>query len=268
MAVGHADQVSYVRKPHRGRVLLAVVPVIAAGGAVLAVTLAPHQPATGDRPSARGTPSSSVAASPSRPASAAPPSKGTSSASPAPPDVADADAPAPAPGPHGPGSRAPVLPRSPEPTAPRPTTGGGSHAHPKPAPLSPNSRSQLENAKTGQCVAGAGTFLSIGTCDAGYAYAWTLRSTGGNTFELVNRASGSCLTAPPGNDYQASLTNCTYGNIHWRIDTTSAAGQTLKSVETDHCLKIDSPPFSGTLVMVTTCNSDDKKQLWRGNRTS
>ncbi|MFD7340240.1 ricin-type beta-trefoil lectin domain protein [Streptomyces violascens] len=155
-------------------------------------------------------------------------------------------------------------PQPPAPTTPSPITGGGPNGHSNPTTLTPGSRSHLENVKAGQCVAGDGTFMSIGTCSASYAYTWTLRSTGDNTFELVNRASGSCLTAPPVNDYQASLTNCGPYNIHWRIDTTSAAGQTLKNAETGHCLEIDSGPYSGPMVRVTTCKSDDPKQLWRG----
>ncbi|WP_438490243.1 RICIN domain-containing protein [Streptomyces sp. S186] len=167
------------------------------------------------------------------------------------------------PGPHGNDGPAPTLPQPPAPTTPSPTT-GGSNGHSNPTTLSPGSSSHLQNVEARKCVAGDGTFMSIGSCSASYAYTWKLLPTAGNTFELVNRASGSCLTAPPGNDYQVSLTNCSAGNIHWRIDTTSAAGQTVKSAETDHCLEIDSQPFSGTLVMVTTCNSDDPKQLWRG----
>ncbi|OKH99017.1 hypothetical protein A6A06_25810 [Streptomyces sp. CB02923] len=263
MAVGHADQVSYVRKLRRARVLLVVVPVVATGGAVLAITLAPHQSAPEDQPpaQAQGTPSSFASPSPS-------PSASATSRAPVAPSASSASPAAPAPGPHSSGGRARTLPQRPAPTTPIPTTGGGAHGRPNPAGLSPGSRSHLENVQAGQCAAGDGTFPSVGTCSASYAYTWTLRSTGGNTFELVNRASGSCLTAPPGNDYQVSLTNCSSGNIHWRVDTTSAAGQTLKSAETDHCLKIDSPPFSGTLVMVTTCNSDDRKQLWRGGGAS
>ncbi|WP_411129453.1 RICIN domain-containing protein [Streptomyces sp. x-19] len=221
----------------------------------MAIRLAPHQSTPGDRPPAQGPLSSSASPSPSPSASAASRSPETPSPSPA----------TPAPGPHGTDGPAPTLPQPPAPTeTPNPTPGGGSNGHSNPTRLSPGSSSHLENVAARKCVAGDGAFLSIGSCGASYVYTWKLLPTGGDTFELVNRASGSCLTAPQVNNVQASLTpNCSSGNNRWRIDTTSAAGQTVKSAETDHCLEIDSP-FSAAMVMVTTCNSDDPKQLWRG----
>ncbi|SDO82692.1 Ricin-type beta-trefoil lectin domain-containing protein [Lentzea jiangxiensis] len=100
-----------------------------------------------------------------------------------------------------------------------------------------------------------------------------MRPSGGDSFELVNRASGKCLSAPTVNNYAVQLDPCDgsigNGNLHWRIGSTTAAGQTLQNTETGHCLIIDSPPFGGSSqVMVTTCNSDQSQQLWRNDETA
>ncbi|MFF3786956.1 hypothetical protein [Streptomyces sp. NPDC001933] len=46
------------------------------------------------------------------------------------------------------------------------------------------------------------------------------------------------------------------------METTTAAGQTLKNTETNRCLEIDSTPYYGVKALVTTCNSDELQQLW------
>jgi hypothetical protein len=123
-------------------------------------------------------------------------------------------------------------------------------------------------------VSGDGSvYPSFGTCSSSDAYTWTFRSTGSNTFELVNGASGNCLSAPYSNDYGAQLETCSgfggTGYVHWRIGSTTAAGQTLKNTETGHCLEIASPSYGGGKgVKVTTCNSDQPEQLWRNGGTA
>ncbi|MFF3129844.1 RICIN domain-containing protein [Streptomyces sp. NPDC057908] len=136
-----------------------------------------------------------------------------------------------------------------------------------PATLSPGSVSRLKNAATHQCVsADDSVYPSIGTCSSSDTYTWTLRRSDGDTFELVNRASGHCLAAPYSNDSSAVTTRCgdeySGGYIHWRMETTTAAGQTLKNTETNRCLEIDSTPYNGVKALVTTCNSDEPQQLW------
>ncbi|MEV5850338.1 ricin-type beta-trefoil lectin domain protein [Streptomyces sp. NPDC051985] len=122
---------------------------------------------------------------------------------------------------------------------------------------------------TSQCVSGdASTYPAFGKCGSSDAYAWTLRSSGGNTFELINRASGKCLSAPFGNDYPAQLETCGgvggTGHIQWQVGSSTAAGQTLKNTDTDRCLEIASPSYGGgNQVMVTTCDSGQAQQLWR-----
>ncbi|WP_405692415.1 RICIN domain-containing protein [Streptomyces sp. NBC_00057] len=119
--------------------------------------------------------------------------------------------------------------------------------------------------RTSGCGDGS-VYPGFGTCSSSDAYTWTFRSSGGDTFKLVNRASGYCLSAPNNNDYRALLGACNgyggTGNVHWRIGSTTAAGQTLKNTETGHCLEIASTSFGSEQVMVTTCNSDQPQQLW------
>ena len=135
--------------------------------------------------------------------------------------------------------------------------------------LSPGSVSSLRNVSTDQCVSGDGSvYPGSGTCSSSDAYAWTLRSSGDSTFELVNRASGKCLSAPYNNDYAAGLEACGgvggTGYVHWRFGSSTPAGQTLKNTETGHCLEIASPAYGGgRQVMVTTCDSGRAEQLWK-----
>ncbi|WP_416982745.1 RICIN domain-containing protein [Streptomyces sp. T028] len=135
--------------------------------------------------------------------------------------------------------------------------------------LSPGSTASLRNVSTNQCVSGdASIYPSFGTCSSSDAYAWTLRSSGGNTFELVNHASGKCLSAPFNNDYTTQLETCGAaggtGYIQWHVANSTAAGQTLKNTDTGRCLEIASPSYGGAKqVMVTTCDSGEAQQLWR-----
>lgn len=133
----------------------------------------------------------------------------------------------------------------------------------------PGSVAGLRNTSTGQCVSGdaSSVYPGYGTCGSSDAYAWTLRSSGGDTIELINGAGGKCLSAPFNNDYAAQLEACGgvggTGYIHWRVGNSTASGQTLKNTETGHCLEIASPPYGGAKqVMVTTCDSGRAQQLW------
>ncbi|MET7723076.1 RICIN domain-containing protein [Streptomyces mirabilis] len=133
--------------------------------------------------------------------------------------------------------------------------------------------SRLRNVSANQCASGDGSVHpGFGTCDSSDAYAWTLRSAGGGTFELVNRASGNCLSAPFNNNYRAGLEACGGGGtgyVVWRIGSSTAAGQTLKNTETGHCLEIASPAYGGgKQVMAATCNSDEPQQLWNNGGTA
>ncbi|MFJ1680984.1 RICIN domain-containing protein [Streptomyces sp. NPDC088251] len=136
-----------------------------------------------------------------------------------------------------------------------------------PATLSPGSVSRLKNAATHQCLsADDSVYPSFGTCSSSDTYTWMFRRSDGDTFELVNRASGHCLAAPYSNDSAAVTTRCgdeySGGYVHWRMETTTAAGQILKNTETNRCLEIDSTPYNGVKALVTTCNSDEPQQLW------
>lgn len=159
------------------------------------------------------------------------------------------------------GSAAPSDPPPAQSPAPKPLPRGS-----QPRRLSPGSQSQLKNSANRQCVSGDsgnGSSPSFGTCDASYAYSWKLRPIDDNAFQLVNRANGFCLGAPNVNNYFAGLATCGYGADQWRIASTTTAGQTLENTAYGNCLEI-SQTFMGEHVMVTTCNSDDPKQLWSG----
>jgi hypothetical protein len=75
----------------------------------------------------------------------------------------------------------------------------------------------------------ASIYPGFGTCSSSEAYAWTLRSSGGGTFELVNRASGNCLSARYGNDYAAG----------WNPATASEGLATCKAYREHHCGRPD-----------------------------
>ncbi|MFJ7257814.1 hypothetical protein ACIQWV_36005 [Streptomyces sp. NPDC098085] len=60
-----------------------------------------------------------------------------------------------------------------------------------PATLAPGSVSRLKNAATHQCLsADDSVYPSFGTCSSSDTYTWMFRRSDGDTFELVNRASG------------------------------------------------------------------------------
>ncbi|MER5781959.1 RICIN domain-containing protein [Streptomyces mobaraensis] len=265
--IGWADKV-FIKKirEHRTRILFVMVPAVTAGGAFLAGMLMPHESAAPEhRSQGEGKPPPVVPSSPSPAGSPSPSSSPSASAAPLPPALS-----VPTRAPTGPaahddtGRPTPAPDRPPAPTArgaaPRPPA-------PQAAPLSPGSRSHLENAAQHQCLSGDDFYPAFGPCDAGDGYSWTLRSAGNGTFTVRNRASGKCLTAPANNDYQAGLNVCDWGgNEHWSFDATNAAGRTLRNAETGHCLTIAPPVFGGSdyQVRVTTCDSDDPRQLWRG----
>lgn len=259
VAVGHADQVTYIRKQRARRLRMLVVPVVVAGGTITAITLAPDSSGSGpDRssPAPWFSPSPSLSASPS--------SAGTPSATGS-PSAATARAT---------GSAAAVAGPVQTGAADTPEAGPPPSAKSGATALSPGSVSRLRNVSTGQCVSGEGSvYPAFGTCDSSDAYAWTLRSSGGGTFELVNRASGKCLSAPFNNNYAAGLETCGgvggTGYVQWRLGTSTAAGMTLKNTETGHCLEIASPAYGGgKQVMVATCNSDEPQQLWNDGGTA
>ncbi|MET8453933.1 RICIN domain-containing protein [Streptomyces sp. NPDC005209] len=252
VAVGHADQVTYIRKQRARRLRLLVVPVVVAGGTITVITLVPDSSPSGPE---RSFPAPSVSAStlPSgSPSAARSPSRPAARAS---------------------GNAAAVT----QPVQ----TGAGNPPEAAPPPsaeseattLSPGSVSRLRNVSTGQCVSsGDGTVNpGLGTCSSSDAYLWTLRSSG-STFELVNRASGNCLSEPfYGN--AAVLENCSgiggTGHVEWRIGSNTAGGQTLKNTESGRCLEIDSPPDGGgEQLMLTTCNSDQPQQRWKNGGTA
>lgn len=259
VAVGHADHVTYIRKQRARRLRMLVVPVVVVGGTITAITLAPDSP-----PSSPGrsspAPWFSATRSPCGPPSAT--GSPSATASPSAPIVRAS------------GSAAAV--DQPERTgaAAMPEAGAPPSAKSGATKLSPDSVSRLRNVSTNQCASDDGSvYADFGTCDSSDAYAWTLRSSGGDTFELVNRASGKCLSAPFGNNYRAGLETCGgvggTGNVAWRIGSSTGAGQTLKNTNTGNCLEIASPAYGGgKQVMVATCNSDEPQQLWNNGGTT
>ncbi|MGW7256612.1 RICIN domain-containing protein [Streptomyces sp. NPDC054834] len=261
MAVGHAEQVTYIRKQRARRWRLLVVPVVVAGGTITAIILPPDSSPSGPKRSSPA-PSSSVSPSPSRPSSA------TGSPS------AQAQAKASASAARASGSAKAVAQPVRTGTADTPETGPPPSTESGDTTLSPGSVSRLRNVSADQCVSGDGSvYPDSGTCTSSDAYTWTLRPSSGGTFELVNRASGKCLSAPFDNNYETQLEACGgvggTGYQHWRIGSTTAAGKTLKNTETGHCLEIASPAYGGAKqVMVTTCNSDEPQQLWKDGGTA
>ncbi|MFG2143993.1 protein kinase [Streptomyces sp. NPDC048696] len=290
-------------RPRRTRIMVAVLPVVVVAGTVTAVTVLPnvYSPWSKDSPNAASSPPGSV------PSASMPQGKGSQSpapsnaASPSPGSSASSTAPPPGgtgqPGGTNPGGQQPGGPATGgKPAGTGGTSGSGgsggsggsdgnrppgtsqrtSDPNPPADPpssttrFSPGSTARLQNAQTHQCVSGDGNvYPGYGSCSAGYADSWTLRSTGSGTFQLVNRASGNCLTAPNVNDYTAQMSSCTAGfggtgYLHWRIGTTTSGGQTLENTETGHCLEIAAPAYGGPPgPMVTTCDSDQSQQLWR-----
>ncbi|MBD0746018.1 hypothetical protein BG418_30755 [Streptomyces sp. CBMA152] len=285
-------------RPRRTRIMVAVLPVVVVAGTVTAVTVLPnvYSPWGKDSPSTAASPPGSVPSTP------IPQGKPTPSASTSPSPGASGSS---TPAPNGTGGTLPggqQQPGAPA-TGGKPAGTGGSGgsnsssgsggsaggqqqppdtsqrtSDPKPpanppsstATFSPGTTARLQNSQTHQCVSGDGNvYPGYGSCSASYADTWTLRSTGSGTFQLVNRASGNCLSAPNVNDYTAQMSSCNggfggTGYVHWRVGTTTSGGQTLENTETGHCLEISAPPYGGTPgPMVTTCDSDQSQQLWR-----
>lgn len=259
VAVGHADHVTYIRKQRARRLRMLVVPVVVAGGTITAITLGPDSSGSGPGRSSTA-PWFSATRSPSGPPSAT--SSPSATASPSAPIVRAS------------GSAAAVAQPERTGAAATPEAGAPPSAESGATKLSPGSVSRLRNVSTNQCASGDGSvYPGFGTCNSSDAYVWTLRSSGGGTFELVNRASGNCLSAPFNNNYAAGLEACGgvggTGYVEWRIGSSTAAGQTLKNTKTGHCLEIASPAYGGgKQVMVATCNSDEPQQLWNNGGTS
>ncbi|MGP9019926.1 protein kinase domain-containing protein [Streptomyces sp. BR1] len=282
-------------RPRRTRIMVAVLPVVVVAGTVTAVTVLPnvYSPWGTDRPNTAASPPGSVPSMPMPPGKTTPPPSASASTSPS-PGSSGAATPPPGgtgqPGGTNPGGQQPGAPASGGKPGGTGGTGGSDGGQqqppgtsqrtsdPKPpadppsssTTFSPGTTARLQNAQTHQCVSGDGSvYPGYGSCSASYADTWTLRSTGSGTFQLVNRASGNCLSAPNVNDYTAQLSSCNggYGGtgyVHWRVGTTASGGQTLENTETGHCLEIAAPPYGGTPgPMVTTCDSDQSQQLWR-----
>lgn len=271
MAIGHAENVAIAehvadRDRRVRRLRLVIVPVVVASGTITAIALLPGLPDSSPRSSGpeRTLPTPSL--SPPTSASPSPSPSGSQSATRS-PSVPAAGAS---------GSAKPVAQPVQTRTKPRSNTGSTPDAGTPPpaksdsATLSPGSVSTLRNASNDQCVYGSDgdVYPGFGTCSSSDAYTWTLRSTGGGTFELVNRASGKCLSAPFNNDYSTQLEACDApggtGYVKWSLGTSTSAGRPLKNTTTGHCLEIATPPFGGTKqVMVTTCNGTHREQLWK-----
>ncbi|MFF1470664.1 hypothetical protein [Streptomyces mirabilis] len=231
MAVGHADHVTYIRKQRARRLRMLVV----AGGTITAVTLGPDSSPWGP---GRSSTAPWFAATPSLSGPPSATGSPSATASPSAPMVRAS------------GSAAAVAQPERTGAATTPEAGAPPSAESGATTLSPGSVSRLRNVSANQCASGDGSVHpGFGTCDSSDAYAWTLRPSGGGTFELVNRASGNCLSAPFNNNYRAALEACGSGGgtgyVVWRIGSSTAAGQTLKNTETGHCLEIASPAYGG-----------------------
>jgi hypothetical protein len=97
-----------------------------------------------------------------------------------------------------------------------------------------------QSAATHQCILddGSSTNSSVGTCSSSAAYTWTLRPSGSGTFQLVNRASGRCITETGfGGPVWVEACGVTNDNSRWRTGATTASGQNLQNVETEGCRK-------------------------------
>ncbi|MFI7296984.1 RICIN domain-containing protein [Streptomyces sp. NPDC050121] len=272
VAIGHAENVAITesvagRDRRVRRLRMVIVPVVVVGGTITAIVLLPGLPdsSPGSSGPERTLPTPSLSASTSASPSPSPSGSPPATRSPSAPAAAGSS-----------GSAKPVVQPVQTRTNPRSNTGSTPDAGTPPpaksesAALSPGSVSTLRNASNDQCVYGTDgdVYPGFGTCSSSDAYTWTLRSTGGGTFELVNRASGKCLSAPFNNDYTTQLEACDApggtGYVKWSLGTSTSAGRLLKNTATGHCLEIAAPPFGGTKqVMVTTCNSTRREQLWK-----
>ncbi|MEU3615992.1 ricin-type beta-trefoil lectin domain protein [Streptomyces sp. NPDC006872] len=259
VAIGHVDRVD-IRERRARRVRLLIVPIVVTAGTITAITLLPD---SGDSPPQtapdRTSPAPSLSTSPSAPSSGSP----SATSSPSAPAAHATDS-----------AEAVAQPVQTDAGSTR-DTGTPSSEKSEAAALSPASASTLRNTSNDQCVFGDedDVYLGFGACSSSDVYTWTLRSTGGSTFELVNQASGKCLSAPFNNDYAAQLEACAgpggTGYVQWQFGATTSAGKTLKNTTTGHCLVIAAPAFGGAKqVMVTTCDSGEPEQLWRTGGTA
>ncbi|MFI1033592.1 RICIN domain-containing protein [Streptomyces sp. NPDC020951] len=259
VAIGHVDRVD-IRERRARRARLLIVPIVVTAGTITAITLLPD---SGDPPPQtapdRTSPAPSLSTSPSAPLSGSP----SATSSPSAPAARATDS-----------AEAVAQPAQTDAGSDR-DAGTPSSEKSEAATLSPASTSTLRNTSNDQCVFGDedDIYLGFGTCSSSDTYAWTLRSTASGTFELVNRASGKCLSAPFNNDYAAQLEACAgpggTGYVQWQFGATTSAGKTLKNTTTGHCLEIAAPAFGGAKqVMVTTCDSGEPEQLWRTGGTA
>ena len=238
-----------VRRP----VVLAVLAVVVTGGTITAVTLLPDQSPQRNAGRPAHVPSTAVPS-----VSVSPADRSTSSPRTGPT------------GPHGgnsvPGPSAPTT----KPPAPVVTTGPpAQQAAPHNQTFSIGDTVRLQNASTHQCVSGGSAgdvYPSIGACSASETYGWQLKPSGGSTFKVVNSATGECLSASFSQNYPAGMEACSgaggTGRVYWHIGSSTAAGQSLKNDTSGECLAI-SGYYGVDQVIATTCNPDDKSQLWK-----
>ncbi|MFC5219534.1 ricin-type beta-trefoil lectin domain protein [Streptomyces coerulescens] len=120
----------------------------------------------------------------------------------------------------------------------------------------------MQDVSARRWVCGDGTGPGFGPCSVGHSHAWTVRSVGPGAFQLVNCASGFCMTASD-NDYPAFLSSCGVGSDRWRFEAATAAGQSRQNTAVGGCLAVSLQAFMGELVFVAACDSDEPEQLWR-----
>ncbi len=241
-----SDQVPVSRQSGR-RALRILLPVVLAGGTIMVVALMPHRSSPTDQ--GRPAPSSSSSA----PSAASSP-EGPATRAPDPSPIGSEESQ------RGPEDSSTALPLPPE--------------NSQPITLSPGADAHLQNVATNQCVFdNSSGYAGFEICGASYAHVWTLRRSQGEAFQLVNSASGDCLYAPYGGDGAVGLGSCgglgVPGHLHWRIGSSTAAGQTLENTEAGNCLAITTPRYGGgNQVMVGTCDSDSPEQLWKNSAKS
>lgn len=209
----------------RRLVLIAVPLIIAAGGAITALSLSPFRPSrTGPTAAALHSPAAAhPSLSPKR-------SKHdlTSSPTPAPPAPA-------------------VVPAR----APR-----------DPGLVSFTSYASLENKHLHLCLADNGNFAAAAlSCAGGKPPAWKAVKETGNAFALTDRAYGYCLND---NYSLITAYPCTSTNVvttYWRIGVTTSAGSTLVDAATGECLTATIVP-GDTGFNMASCDPSDPRQLW------
>lgn len=227
--------------------------VLVAGASVIAITLGPRWFSPPDED--KGRPKEA------RPAGSPTADKRSASDEPSRSSSRDKEKPAPPDS----GRSSPAAKPKPEPTS--------DSAPEKPSSsrlLSLKDKARLKNLSTSKCVYDDGTNPSVGACSASETYEWTLKPDNG-TFMLVNTATGECLSSSNTNNNQARVSSCVGydDSLRWTIGTTTSTGQTLKNKHTGWCLKIETPDFSPfPQVLTATCNSDERRQLWKNGAPS